>query len=136
MFEVLGSIALFIVAYPANIVVYGLDQPTLILSWFAIGAVVLFLLVWRKQQLLRAIWVALWFMPGAIVCGAAALLPWPPALWAHFGPGNCASVQSLLIAFVLNVAVVFGIVGLLRWLQRRRQSHNNVLQGDARNARA
>lgn len=136
MLEVIGGAAIFVLAYPANIVVYGIEQPVQIIGWLAIGLVLLFALR-RTHRRLGEVWIALWFMPGAIICGAAALLPWPFAVWAHFGPGNCAPVLALLSAAIINGIVVFGVAVAWRHWRRRWGPHNKPLQPIAReNARS
>src|SRR5262247_2935208 len=104
MMQIVGAL-IFAFAYPWNVAILAVESPWLILSWLAVGVITLVSLP-RSRWRLRRIWVVLWFMPGAIICGAAATVPWPLAVRAHFGPGNCATYAELLLAVVINAIVV------------------------------
>jgi hypothetical protein len=136
MIDAIIGIGILLFYYPANILVYALEQPIQMLGWLVIGIAVLLVSTSLRLWMLRRIWVALWFFPGAIICGAAALMPWPFALWSHFGPGNCAPVTSLLFSALLNVVVVLGVAEGWRRLRKGRQLHDKALQDDERDARA
>jgi hypothetical protein len=119
MMQIIGAL-IFAFAYPWNVAILAVETPWPMLGWLAVGIVVLLLLPSRSRWFLRRIWVVLWFMPGAIICGAAATVPWPFALWAHFKPGNCATYPDLLIAVAINAVVVFGFAELWARMRRRR----------------
>lgn len=130
MMQLIGAL-IFAFAYPWNVAVLATENPWLMLGWLALGVLALLLLP-RSRWFLRRTWVVLWFMPGAIICGAAATVPWPFAVWAHFGPGNCATYPDLLVAVAINAVVVFGFAELWTTLRRRRASHNKPFQPIAR----
>ena len=126
MIQIVGAL-IFAFAYPWNVAILAIESPWLMLGWLAVGVISL-LLVPRSRWHLRRIWVVLWFMPGAIICGAAATVPWPLAVRAHFGPGNCATYPDLLFAVVIYAVVVFGVAELWITLRNRRASHNKTME--------
>jgi hypothetical protein len=131
MIEVVGTYVLFLAMYPIAIATYAAEAPGQFVGWFAIGLAAV-LLLRRWCPLAVKLWIALWFMPGTIICGAATLLPLPFAVWAAFNPGRCATVASLLECLALNNVFVFGITSLFRKLRRMRATHNKPLQPIAR----
>jgi hypothetical protein len=127
MIEVVGTYLLFLVTYPAAIVMYAVDAPREYAVWFVLGIVTLYLLArWRAP--VAKLWMALWFMPGTIICGAATLWPLPFTVWSLYVPVRCASVASVLVCLALNVALVFGVAWSWTRIRRTRASNRPALE--------
>ena len=102
IFEVLAVYFLFLVVYPVAFVVVAIFNPL----WSVPGVAITYLLH-RYAKPTLPIWVALWLMPGTVICGAAALIPLPVAALTAFRPGGCSSPATLVICALLNLALVY-----------------------------
>ena len=127
MIEVVGTYVLFLAVYPVAIAMYAVDTPGRFAGWFVVGLVTLYILLWWRPPIAK-LWIALWFMPATIICGAATVSPLPFAVWSLFIPVRCASVASIFVCFALNTAVVFVVAWLWSKSRRIRASHNKPLQ--------
>jgi hypothetical protein len=112
----------FMPQYPLAVFEWFRGQPWEGLAWLTIGA--LGLLAFRKirrRQFLKP-FVAVWFMPGVMVCGAAGLWPWPVTLFDAFGPGMCSGPFTAATCLGLNLMSIYGLAAAWRWFRRRRST--------------
>ena len=119
MLSVISVYFLFLLTYPAILVYAALGQPQLVVTWLLIGIAVL-LLVKRFLPSAAKFWFALWFLPATIICGAAAITPWPIGLQHMPDATGCVTVASLSICLVLNLGLVYFVCALFGRLRHRR----------------
>ena len=102
-FEVIGVYFLFLIIYPVTFVGVAIFYPL----WSVPGVLVTYLL-YRYVKPALPIWVALWLMPGTVICGAAAVIPLPVSALTALEPKGCSSPATLVICALLNLALVYG----------------------------
>ncbi len=100
----------FMPQYPLALWQWARDEPWMACAWIVIGTVGVLLLRRIRGARLVKPFIATWFMPGVLICGAAGLWPWPVTLWDTFGPALCSNVLSASICLGLNFLVVYGVV--------------------------
>ncbi|MEM7431871.1 MAG: hypothetical protein AAF351_08020 [Pseudomonadota bacterium] len=109
------------VSYPLYAFYYWGSNPVNIIPWLSIGVIGI-LALRRFFQLLLKPFVAIWFLPSTIICGAAATAPWILVLPYAFYEGGCATPSSLAITLGFNLLLVYGISALWRRISNRRKS--------------
>jgi len=115
----LGVHLWFFVWYPVVLWDLTVGDPWTMLAWFAIGA----LLTYAAHRFWRGVllkpFIAVWFMPASIICGAASVWPLPFAVRLIFAPGRCATPASAALSFLLNCALLYGCVALVKKWRKR-----------------
>jgi hypothetical protein len=117
--EIVGTYAIWSLAYPVVILGFAYMEPLWFFGWIAIG-VPAFLIFRGQARAWLPAWLAVWFMPGTVTCGAALVAPWPATVAMMFtgeaGHG-CSDWLSNGICLLLNLAVAYAVYPRLgRWL--------------------
>jgi hypothetical protein len=112
----------FMPQYPLTLWEWAHNEPWKAGAWIIIG--VGGIVVFRRISGARFLkpFIAVWFMPGVLICGAAGLWPWPVTLEDTFGPAICSNVLSAGICLGLNFLVVFGVIAVWRKFRRWRSA--------------
>jgi hypothetical protein len=118
--EVVCTYGFFLVFYPYVLFESAVETPGLFLGWVVVGGVVFELLRRFAGAAPTKLWVALWFLPGTLICGAAAIAPWPAVALRALAGVPCGNILSLTLCLSLNVCLVFGVARIARRFWRRR----------------
>jgi hypothetical protein len=114
LFEVVAVYFVFLVTYPVSFIGTAIFYP----MWSVPGVVVT-LGLWRFSNRLLPIWVALWLMPGTVICGAAAVIPLPVAAQSALQPGGCSSPATLVVCALLNLLLAYRFRAIYSRLRRQ-----------------
>ncbi len=116
--EIIGVYAIWSFAYPLSLLVFVFKEPLWFLAWLLVG-VPLFLILRARARVLVPAWLAVWFMPGTLMCGAVAVAPWPTTVYVMFAaepPHGCSSGLSNGICLILNLVIAYSVYPRLhRW---------------------
>jgi len=115
--DVIATYFGLLASYPWAFASVATDQPLWLSAWLIVGVIALVLA--RRSRIVTIGCLALWFLPGTVICGSAMLVPLPYAVAAALGPGKCAGPASLAICIVLNAAIVVGLAWLLQRMRSR-----------------
>jgi hypothetical protein len=108
MYDFIAAYFLFLPVYPLALLEHFNRAPLGSIVWLIITISVIFLLRRFKQATLLKVFIVIWVMPGTIVCGAAAIAPWPLTIPFIFIGGGCANSLSLSGTLAFNTVLVFG----------------------------
>lgn len=101
-----------IVIYPFYLVYWFISTPLWLSVWLVVSAVVLVVLhklgslSWRKP------FIAIWILPGTIICGAATVVPWPLAVSSFASGTGCTTSWALFSALVFNFIITYAVAYL------------------------
>ena len=120
--EVLATYASSPLTFPIYLIEYWSDLWAYYSVWAVVAVAVLVLI--RKTDRIKYSkpFIVLWIMPGTIICGSWASVPWPFALISYSPAGGCSTLQSLTICLLLNIVVVYGVALLLKRINRGAQA--------------
>lgn len=124
MYEFIITYFLFLPFYPLAWIESFNRSFVLTTVWLLVSVVTIFFTGKLGFKKFRKIFIAVWVMPGTIVCGAATIAPWPLTLFYVSGKGSCTTVISALVTLLLNFILVFGFSRLIMKL-RYNKSHQN-----------
>ena len=122
MHDFIATYFLFLPVYPLALIEQFSRGPMGLVAWFVVSILVAYLLVRFKQRTALKIFIAVWIMPGTIVCGAAAIAPWPLTIPYMFMVGGCTNFLSASITLVFNVILVFGFSFLKERILKKYES--------------
>jgi len=77
MYDFIAAYFLFLPVYPLAIVENFFRDFMASFAWLAIAVLILFIAIKFDLRIFRKIFLAIWVMPGTIVCGSATIAPWP-----------------------------------------------------------
>lgn len=93
-------------------------------GWILVGAAVAFPLSRLKRRFYMLAWITIWFMPGTIICGSAALVPWPMALYGSILGSECSTPLTVVLSLLFNALIVVAVWALLRHVKARARVPN------------
>ena len=119
LFEVVAVYFMFLPIYPVTFVGEAIFSPL----WSVPGILVTFVL-YRFSKPLLPVWIALWLMPGTVICGAAAVIPLPVSALSALDPKGCTSPAALVVCALLNLSLVYAFRAI--YLRFRRPRTNRA----------
>ena len=119
MYDFIAAYFLFLPIYPLAVIENFSRGWELSVIWIAVAIVVIFVSTKFNYRLFRKIFISIWLMPGTIVCGAAAIAPWPLTVPYMFYDGGCATIISALVTLLFNFLIVFGCIKLINKLKKK-----------------
>ena len=110
--------------WPSVFVAYVAEMEiwSYLVGWVFIGVLVVFALKRAKRRAYLLAWIAIWFMPGAIICGSATLVPWPMTLYGSITGSECSTPLSVLLSLFFNSLLVGAGWALVRHVAKRVQA--------------
>jgi hypothetical protein len=104
--------------YPATLMMYLLQSSALgsFAIWLVLGIAAGLYFHHKRLKFLLSLWLAIWFMPGPLICGAAALIPWITTPPYYFVDGNCVSLVSMGVSFAMNLGIALAGVFFSDWV--------------------
>jgi len=119
MYDFIAAYFLFLPMYPLAVIDNFSSDYGISFLWLAIAIIGLFLAYKFDLSLFRKIFIAVWVMPGTIVCGAAGIMPWPLALTWY---GTCAGLFSISVTLIFNFILIFSFSFLISKVMGKRNA--------------
>lgn len=123
MLEILSVYFIGLILYPIAIGAYAIESGAYILYgiWLILGYVFWWTFSKYTLQKYRVFPISVWFLPSTLICGAAAVIPWPVAvIWYLAGAQGCISIVSLATTFLLNMILALSVLKLWRVFREKR----------------
>ena len=122
--EFLTTYIIGVVLYPLFIAYWGVSAPIYIGIWLVLCSAIFYLLLRFRKKEITKIFVAVFVLPGTIICGAATVVPWPMAVLSAQSGSGCTPIWALLISLVMNFIVVYTGAYIVSKFKRWRQAKN------------
>ena len=127
MFDFILAYFVFLPLYPVLIGTMFYDASFDIFLWIAIAIGIVYLLSKMKLYILRKFFIAIWIMPGTIVCGAGTIVPWPFTISYLYSNGGCVTLLSFTSTLGFNLIIVFGLAWVYsKWKIKRSINHKST----------
>ena len=120
-YELIGAYLLAPVTYPLYAFYYWGRELYVALPWLFIGVGGIFA-VRQVAPFFLAPFIAVWFLPGTIICGDAAAAPWILTVPYAFSEGKCATLLGLMIYLILNLVIAYSMMTGVRVFTHKRNS--------------
>lgn len=122
MYDFIAAYFLFLPVYPLAVIENFSRGPLASIVWLAIAILAIFLSIKFEWIAFKKTFIAIWVMPGTIVCGAATIAPWPLTVPYMFSEGDCVTIVSTLATLIFNFLLVFGSLMLINKFRNKNAS--------------
>jgi len=120
MYDFIAAYFIFLPAYPLFLIGIFWGAPLKSLIWLIVIVVILRITTKLNLVLYRKIFISVWVMPGTIVCGSAAIVPWPLTVPGLFSKYGCANSLSISVTLIFNLILVFLCSALITKIRGKR----------------
>ena len=123
--EFLSVYWLGVAIYPFYLWFWFISTPIWLVAWLVIGLLLTATLVRFALKKWLKFFVAIWVLPGTVICGAGSVAPWPFALMSLLASeGGCTPAWALVTALLFNLFLVFASAIVLQRFKLNRQATN------------